>query len=93
MATVLAPLPEDLSTLSPGDLRDAIDERQKLLAEVFEQAGDDTDLAAVTAINGNAEAKMRTLKTLSSEVAKLQKHGDTVQRLSRKHSVPSARST
>lgn len=58
------------------EIRGKIDERRKKLAEVFEQAGEDMDMAKVTVLEGDSKAKVEGIQTLNAELADLGKEHD-----------------
>ena len=93
-ATHMEPLPNDyLSSFGPHEYRAAINARNELLQEVFQEAGEHHDLDRVTSLKGaTASAKAQDLRKLNDELARLEESAAVVQSHPGHHGGPRSRS-
>jgi HK97 family phage major capsid protein len=60
------------------ELRGQLDDRQKKLATVFEEAGEDYDMGKVASLEGDSAAKAAAIKSLNDEMTDLGKQIDEI---------------
>lgn len=67
------------------ELRGRLEERRQRLARVFEEAGPDLDMDAVTSLSGDTAAKVQQIRALNTEIEDLVKEIEPLEALTRIH--------